>query len=207
VLTRRNLKPLARLSTRGEGFARARSLDLLRDTPSRAPRLRSGYRASTLILRSCAFDPRDAFGRTLQPTLSKTSTRARCGSRSAGENESRAERRALCSNGSKARFGRLFLPRRASVIGSLTRAFRADLWRPVTCCASADPAVRAQLPRGRSRSLPPTATLNGTGFPDPGRLPSTRNRAGSSRSRPSILAEWRERSRRSFALCGFTAPG
>lgn len=42
--------------------------------------------------------------------------------------------------------------------------------------------MRAQLPRGRSRSLPPTATLNGNGFPDPRRLPSTRNRAGSSRS-------------------------
>lgn len=49
--------------------------------------------------------------------------------------------------------------------------------------------MRAQLPCSRSRSLPPTATLNGIGFPDPRRLPSTRNRAGSSRSVPSIFQD------------------
>ena len=40
------LKPLTRLSTRGEDLRHAHSLDLLRDTPSRAPRLRSSYRAA-----------------------------------------------------------------------------------------------------------------------------------------------------------------
>lgn len=188
VLARRNLETSARLSTRG-----GRIYDVpVHSTCSAMPRrghLGSGrsYRALALIFRSRAFSSRDAFGRTLQPTLSKTSTRARCGCRPADENESRVERRALCFNGSKARFGRLFLPPRANVLGSLTRAFRADRWRLVTCRVSTAPAVRAQLPRGRSRSLPPTATLNGNGFPDPRRLPSTRSRAGSSRSLPSIF--------------------
>jgi len=54
VLARRNLKPSTRLSTRGEGFARARLLDLLRDAPSRAPRLRSDHCASARIFRSRA---------------------------------------------------------------------------------------------------------------------------------------------------------
>jgi len=107
-------------------IARARSLDLLRDAPSRAPRLRSSYLTPARDLSIARRGQKDAFGRTLQPTLSKTSTRARRGCRSAGEHEARTERRALCSNGSKARFGRLVLARRASVLGSLTRAFRAD---------------------------------------------------------------------------------
>jgi hypothetical protein len=49
------------------------------------------------------------------------------------------------------------------------------------------PRCGRRFPRGRSRSLPPTATLNGSGFPDPRRLPSTRNRAGSSRSQPPFF--------------------
>jgi hypothetical protein len=53
----------------------------------------------------------------------------------------------LCFNGSKARFGRLVLPRRANVLGSLTRAFRADRWRLVTGRASTEPVVRAQFPK------------------------------------------------------------
>lgn len=54
VLARRSLKPLTRLSTRGEDLRHARLLDLLRDTPSRAPRLRSSYRAAAPIFRSRA---------------------------------------------------------------------------------------------------------------------------------------------------------
>lgn len=119
-------EPLARLFTRGERLHAPRSLDLLRDAPSRAPRLRSSYLTPARDLSIARRGQKDAFGRTLQPTLSKTSTRARRGCRSAGEHEARTERRALCSNGSKARFGRLVLARRASVLGSLTRAFRAD---------------------------------------------------------------------------------
>lgn len=45
VLARRSLKPLTRLSTRGRGLQHARLHDLLRDASSKAPRLRSGYRA------------------------------------------------------------------------------------------------------------------------------------------------------------------
>jgi hypothetical protein len=126
-LAQRNLKPLTRLSTRANDLRHARLLDLLRDAPSRAPRLRSGYRAAARIFRSRAISSKDAFGRTLQPTLSKTSTRARCSCRPADEREARVERRTLCFNGIKVRFGRLVLPRRANVLGSLTRAFRADL--------------------------------------------------------------------------------
>lgn len=68
-----------------------------------------------------------------------------------------------------------------------TRSAGADSTRPIEIASTA-------------------ATLNGSGFPDPRRLPSTRNRAGSSRSVPSVSG-WLERSRRSFTHCGFTAPG
>jgi hypothetical protein len=45
VLARRSLKPLTRLSTQEKGLQHARLHDLLRDASSKAPRLRSGYRA------------------------------------------------------------------------------------------------------------------------------------------------------------------
>lgn len=127
VLARRNLETSARLSTRDEGFTTRPFTRLAPRYPVEGTSAPVGaIELLALIFRSRAFSSRDAFGRTLQPTLSKTSTRARCGCRPADEHEARVERRALRFNGNKTRFGRLFLPPRANVLGSLTRAFRAD---------------------------------------------------------------------------------
>jgi hypothetical protein len=208
VLARRNLETSARLSTRG-----GRIYDVpVHSTCSAMPRrghLGSGrsYRALALIFRSRAFSSRDAFGRTLQPTLSKTSTRVRCGCRPADENESRVERRALCFNGSKARFWPAF----PAAAGERSRFAHARI--------QGRPLAPRHLPRFDC------ARSTGTASSRPIQIASTdchvewqrlsRPKTPSIDKEPGRLftltaihfQDWRERSRRSFTHCGLTAPG
>jgi len=199
-------EPLARLFTRGERLHAPRSLDLLRDAPSRAPRLRSSYLTPARDLSIAQRSQKDAFGRTMQPTLSKTSTRARRGCHPVGEHEARTRAASFLLQRQQSPLW----PACPGAAGERSRLAHARIQgRPLT------PRHLPRLIRTRSAGADSTrpieiastaATLNGSGFPDPRRLPSTRNRAGSSRSVPSVSG-WLERSRHSFTHCGFTAPG
>jgi hypothetical protein len=73
---------LARLSTRGEQYSHADSLDLLRDAhvegASAPPEL---DRFGAIFRLRCSVATKDASGRLMQPTFSKTSTHALCSER------------------------------------------------------------------------------------------------------------------------------
>jgi hypothetical protein len=75
---------LARLSTRGEQFSRANSLDLLRDAYVEGASAPPELGRLVAIFRLRLFEAtRDASGRLMQPTISKTSTHAHCSERRA----------------------------------------------------------------------------------------------------------------------------
>ena len=165
------------------------------------------YRALALIFRSRAFSSRDAFGRTLQPTLSKTSTRARCGCRPADENESSCRAASFvlqrqqsplwpafpAAAGERSRFahariqGRPLAPRHLPCFDCARSAGTASS-RPIEI-ASTDCHVEWQR---LSRSKTPSIDK------EPGRLFTLT---------AIHFQDWRERSRRSFTHCGLTAPG
>ena len=207
VLARRNLKPFARLSTRGEGFARARSLDLLRDAPSRAPRLRSGYRAPARIFRS-RFSPE----RRVRPNSAThvikdehpcsvwlpPGWRARVSRRAASFALQRQQSSLWpafpAAAGERYRFAHARIQGRPLASRHLlrfdrTRGAGTVSTQPIEI-ASTDCHVEWQR---LSRSKTPFIDK------EPGRLFTL----------AVILfwEDWHERSRRSFAHCGFTAPG
>lgn len=199
-------EPLARLFTRGERLHAPRSLDLLRDAPSRAPS------APVELFDSGAgsFDRAARPKRRIRPNSAThvikdehpcsawlpLDWRARGSYRAASfvlqRQQSPLWPACPGAAGERSRLahariqGRPLTPRHLPRL-IRTRSAGADSTRPIEIASTA-------------------ATLNGSGFPDPRRLPSTRNRAGSSRSAPSVSG-WLQRSRRSFTHCGFTAPG
>jgi len=199
-------EPLARLFTRGERLPAPRSLDLLRDAPSRAPRLRSGYLTPARIFRSRAANPK----RRVRPNYATHVIKDEhpCSAWLPPGWRARGSYRAAS----------FVLQRQQSPLWPACPGAAGERSRLAHARIQGRPLTPRHLPRfirARSAGSDSTwpieiastaATLNGGGFPDPRRLPSTRNRAGSSRSVPSVSG-WLERSRRSFAHCGFTAPG
>jgi hypothetical protein len=75
---------LARLSTRGKQYSHAGSLDLLRDAYVEGASAPPELGRLVAIFRLRLFEAtRDASGRLMQPTISKTSTHAHCSERRA----------------------------------------------------------------------------------------------------------------------------